>query len=252
MRVNCYEIVYDEDNKKGEYRVMRELLTQTTLFGVVISLLCYEVGLVIKKKTKFALANPLLIAVIMIIAFLLIFDVDYETYNQGARYISIFLTPATVSLAIPLYRQLTLLKRYPKAIMGGITAGVLTAMVSIFLMSLVFGLNHQQYVTLLPKSITTAIGIGVSEKMGGIATITVVAISITGIGGNIMAESICRLFKIEEPIAKGLAIGTSAHAMGTAKAMEMGEVEGAMSSLSIVVAGIMTVVTVSMFANLIP
>lgn len=127
----------------------------------------------------------------------------------------------------------------------------MTAMVSIFLMSLAFCLTHEQYVTLLPKSITTAIGIGVSEKMGGIATITVVAISITGIMGNIAAEGICRLFKIEEPIAKGLAIGTSAHAMGTAKAMEIGEVEGAMSSLSIVVAGILTVLTVSVFAQLI-
>ncbi len=228
---------------------MKELLTQTAFFGVVISLLCYQAGLWVKKKTKLALANPLLIAVLMIVAFLLLFDVDYETYEKGANYIGVFLTPATISLAIPLYRQMELLKKYPKAIFGGIAAGVFTAMVSIFLMSLAFGLNHQQYVTLLPKSITTAIGIGVAEKMGGVATITVVAISITGILGNISAETVCRLFRIEEPIAKGLAIGTSAHAMGTAKAMEIGEVEGAMSSLSIVVAGIMTVVTVSVFAH---
>lgn len=230
---------------------MKELLTQSVYFGVVISLLCYQIGLWVKKKTNFALANPLLIAVIIIVTFLLTFDIDYETYNYGAKYISYFLTPATVSLAIPLYRQLELLKKYPKAIFGGIAAGVLMAMVSIFLMSLAFGLTHEQYVTLLPKSITTAIGMGVSDKMGGIATITVVAISVTGIFGNIMAESILKWAKITEPIAKGLAIGTSAHAMGTAKAMEIGEVEGAMSSLSIVVAGIMTVLTVSVFAGLI-
>ena len=230
---------------------MREMLTQSAFFGVVISLLCYQVGLWVKKKTKLAIANPLLIAVIIIVAVLLLFDIDYEVYSSGAKYISFFLTPATVSLAIPLYRQLELLKKHPKAILGGIAAGVLTTMVSIFLMSLAFGLTHEQYVTLLPKSITTAIGMGVSEKMGGIVTITVVAISITGIFGNIAAEAICRIFKITEPIAKGLAIGTSAHALGTTKALEIGEVEGAMSSLSIVVAGIMTVVSVSIFANFI-
>lgn len=229
---------------------MQEAIVNSVFFGVVISLICYEIGLWVKKKVKIAIANPLLIGVLIIVAFLLIFDIDYEIYNNGAKYISVFLTPATVSLAIPLYRKLTLLQKYPKAIFGGIAAGVLTAMVSIFLMSLAFGLSHEQYVTLLPKSITTAIGMGVSEKMGGIVTITVVSISITGIFGNIAAETICRIFKIEEPIAKGLAIGTGAHAMGTAKAMEIGEIEGAMSSLSIVVAGIMTVLSVSVFAGL--
>lgn len=230
---------------------MKEILTESLYFGVVISLLCYQIGLWIKKKTNFALANPLLIAVIIIVTFLITFDIDYETYNNGAKYISYFLTPATVSLAIPLYRQLVLLKKYPKAIFGGIAAGVMTAMVSIFLMSLIFGLNNEQYVTLLPKSITTAIGMGVSDKMGGIPTITVVAISVTGIFGNIMSETILKWAKITDPIARGLAIGTSAHAMGTAKAMELGEVEGAMSSLSIVVAGIMTVLTISVFAKFI-
>lgn len=230
---------------------MREALTQSVFFGVVLSLLCYEIGLWVKKKVNIAIANPLLIGVLIIVSILLLFDIDYETYNKGASYISMLLTPATVSLAIPLYRQLELLKKYPKAIFGGITAGVVTAMVSIFLMSLAFGLNHTQYVTLLPKSITTAIGMGISDKMGGIVTITVVAISITGILGNIAAETVCKIFKIQEPIAKGLAIGTASHAMGTAKAMELGEIEGAMSSLSIVVAGIMTVVSVSVFAGFI-
>ncbi len=228
---------------------MKEILTQSAFFGVVISLLCYEIGVVIRNRTKLAIANPLLVSVLLIVAFLLLFDIDYEVYEKGAKYISFFLTPATVSLAIPLYRKLNLLKKYPKAVFGGITAGVLTAMVSIFFMSLAFGLNHEQYVTLLPKSITTAIGLGVSEKMGGISTITIVAISITGIMGNIVAEGVCKLFRIKEPIARGLAIGTASHAMGTAKAMELGEIEGAMSSLSIVVAGIMTVITVAVFAQ---
>ncbi len=230
---------------------MNELLTQSVFFGVTISLLCYQVGLLVKKKVKISIANPLLIAVILIVTILLTFGIEFETYNNGAKYISFFLTPATVSLAIPLYRQMELLKKYPKAIFGGIGAGVLIAMISIFVLSLVFHLNHEQYVTLLPKSITTAIGMGISDKMGGIVTITVVSISITGILGNMIADSLCRVCKIDHPIAKGLAIGTSAHALGTTKAMEMGEIEGAMSSLSIVVAGIMTVIATSIFANFI-
>ena len=230
---------------------MREAMTQSLFFGVVLTLLSFELGLFIKKKTKWAIANPVLIAVVIIITVLLTCNIDYQVYSQGAEYISLFLTPATVSLAIPLYRQMALLKKYPAAICGGIASGVLTAMGSIFLMSLAFSLNHAQYVTLLPKSITTAIGMGISNKMGGIVNITVVAISITGLFGAISAEAVCKLFKIGEPIAKGLAIGTAAHALGTTKAMEMGEIEGAMSSLSIVVAGIMTVISVSIFAGLI-
>lgn len=230
---------------------MKELLTNSVYFGVVLTLACYQIGLYVKKKVKFSIANPLLIAALLIICVLLALGIDYESYKKSVNVISFFLTPATVCLAIPLYRQLELLKKYPKAIFGGIGAGVLTAMISIYLLSLAFGLNHAQYVTLLPKSITTAIGMGVSEKMGGIVTITVVSISITGIFGNVIAEAFLRLLKIEEPIAKGVAIGTASHALGTAKAMEMGEIEGAMSSLSIVVTGILTVIAVSFFAPLI-
>lgn len=230
---------------------MNEILTKSIFFGMFLTLVCYEIGLWVKKKTRLSVANPLLIATLIIIAVLLLFHIDYDNYQNGAKYIQYFLTPATVSLAVPLYRQLELLKKYPKAIIGGIVSGVATAMVSIFLLSLAFGLTHEQYVTLLPKSITTAIGMGVSEKMGGIPALTIAAICITGITGAILAEAVCKLFKIEEPIAKGLAIGTSAHALGTSKAMELGEVEGAMSSLSIVVTGILTVLAVSVFANLI-
>lgn len=230
---------------------MKEFITQSVYFGVVITFIGYEIGLLLQKKFKTALMNPLLIAAILIIGVLVLLDVPYEEYNKGAEYISFFLTPATVSLAIPLYRQLSVLKKYPLAIFGGIIAGVLTAMLSIWLLSLGFGLNHEQYVTLLPKSITTAIGMGISDKMGGIVTLTVVAISITGISGNVLCEAILKLFKITEPIAKGLAIGTSAHALGTAKAMEIGEIEGAMSSLAIVVTGIITVLSVSVFAKFI-
>ena len=180
---------------------------------------------------------------------LIVFDIDYDTYNEGAKYLSYLLTPATVCLAVPLYEQFGLLKKNIKAIMAGILSGALTSVVCVLVLSVLFHLNHKEYVTLLPKSITTAIGMGVSEELGGIVTITVAVIIITGVVGNIMAEFICKIFKIEEAVAKGIAIGSSAHAVGTAKAMEMGEIEGAMSSLSIAVSGLITVLLASVFAN---
>lgn len=228
---------------------MTELFETSVFFGVVISLLGYEIGLFLKRKLKKALFNPLLIAILFVMAFLKIFHVDYQIYNEGAEPISYLLTPATVCLAIPLYRQLELLKSHKKAILFGITAGVLASLLSVLGLSVLFGLTHEQYVTLLPKSITTAIGMGVSEEAGGMVTITVAVIIITGVFGNMTAEFICKLFRIEEPIAKGIAIGSSAHAVGTAKAMEIGEIEGAMSSLSIVVSGLMTVIGASIFAG---
>lgn len=230
---------------------MKGLLTESVYFGVVLTLVCYQIGLMVKKRVRFPLANPLLVGAVLIIGVLVALDIKYETYQVSVRPISFLLTPATVCLAIPLYRQLSLLKKYPLAIMGGVLSGVLTAMVSIYLLSLVFGLNHKQYVSILPKSITTAIGMGVSEKMGGVVALTVISISISGISGTILADIWLKLLGIREPIAKGLALGTAAHALGTSKAMELGEIEGAMSSLSIVVTGILSVIAVSFFAPLI-
>lgn len=230
---------------------MSEMLTGSVFFGVMISILAYEFGVLLKKKTKLAICNPLLIAIVAVMVLLALLDVDYASYKSGANLLSYLLTPATVCLAIPLYEQISLLKSNLKAIMAGIISGVITSLASIFVMCLIFGLDHEMYVTLLPKSITTAIGMGVSEELGGIATITVAVIIITGIIGNVAGEYVCRLFKIQEPVAKGIAVGTSAHAIGTARAMEMGEVEGAMSSLSIAVAGLLTVVGASIFAQFI-
>ena len=227
---------------------MKEFVTNSVFFGAFISLAAYEAGLLLKKKFKLAVLNPLLIATICVIAVLILLDIDYPRYYEGAKYISYLLTPATVCLAVPLYQQLSLLKKHGKAVAGGITAGVLASLLSIFLFSKLFGLSHEQYVTLLPKSITTAIGMGISQELGGIEAITVA--SIIGIFGNVIAEFLYKLFRIEEPVAKGLALGTASHAIGTAKAMEMGEVEGAMSSLAIAVAGLLTVLGASLFAEL--
>lgn len=230
---------------------MNELILNSATSGVVLSFLAYEIGVILKKKTKMALCNPLLIAMLLVIAFLVATDVDYESYNASAKYLSYLLTPATVSLAIPLYQQLELLKKHMFAIFAGILAGVIASLGSICVMSIWFGLSHEEYVTLLPKSITTAIAMGVSEELGGYVTITVISIMITGILGNMVAEIVCKLFRIKYAVSRGLAIGTASHAVGTAKAMEMGEVEGAMSSLAIVVAGLCTVVGATIFANFI-
>ena len=228
---------------------MQEMLNQSLFFGLVISILGDELGRAVQKKWRLAILNPLLISIIFVIVVLKILHIDYNTYNASAKYLNYLLTPSTVCLAIPLYKQIQLLKKNAAAVFGGIAAGVLTSLVSVFLLSLAFGFTKEQYVTLLPKSITTAIGMGISEELGGIVTITVAVIIITGILGNMTAEAICRVFKITEPVAKGVAIGTASHAVGTVKAMEMGETEGAMSSLSIAVAGLLTVAGASVFVN---
>lgn len=228
---------------------MKAIISNSLFFGVGISLLGYEIGLLLKKKWKLAIFNPLLISIIFVIGMLSVFDIGYEIYEEGAKYLSYLLTPATVCLAIPLYEQMELLKQHKKAIFIGIISGVLTSLVSVLLLCALFQFTHEQYVTLLPKSITTAIGMGVSKELGGIVTITVAVIIITGVLGNMIAETVCKVFRITHPVAKGIAIGTSAHAVGTAKALEMGEIEGAMSSLSIAVSGLLTVIGASIFTN---
>ena len=144
---------------------MSELMGDSLFFGVVVSVLAYQAGLWIKRKWKLAVFNPLLISIFLVIAVLLIFDVDYERYNEGAKYLSYLLTPATVCLAIPLYEQLEQLKKNAKAIAAGILSGVLSSLVSVLALAAAFGLSHEEYVTLLPKSITTAIGMSVSEVL---------------------------------------------------------------------------------------
>lgn len=228
---------------------MKEFLGISVFWGAFISLAAYELGLILKKKFRLAIFNPLLIAILCVIGVLVVLDVDYSSYYEGGKYISYLLTPATVCLAVPLFEQLTLLKNNIKAVAAGILSGVLASLVSVFLLAKAFGLSHEEYVTLLPKSITTAIGMGVSEELGGIVTITVAVIIITGVLGNMIGEAVCRIFRIQEPIAIGLAFGTSSHAIGTAKAMELGKVEGAMSSLAIAVAGLLTVIAASVFAG---
>ena len=230
---------------------MSDFFTNSVFFGVLLCLSAHQAGLFLRQKTKIAAFNPLLISIIIVIFVLVIFNIKFQDFYNSSKYISYLLTPATVALAIPLYSKLSLLKSNFKAIMSGLIAGVLTSLISIFVMALLFGLSHEHYASMLPKSITTAIGIGVSQEIGGIPTITTAVIIVTGVFGNVTADIIYKIFNIKNPIAKGIGLGSSAHAIGTSKALEMGETEGAMSSLSIAMAGIITVIFASFFANLI-
>ena len=231
---------------------MSEVFESSAYLGVLISLGSYALGMWLRKKTGLSFMNPLLISIILVIIFLSISGLSYDSYASGAYSISFLLTPATICLAVPLYEQFALLKKHWKAVMAGIVSGVVSSLVSILLLALLFRFDHQTYVTFLPKSITTAIGMGVAEELEGYVPLAVVVIVITGVLGNVIAEGVLKFFKIEEPIAKGIAIGSSSHAVGTAKAMEIGPVEGAMSSLSIVVCGILTVIGASVFSLFLP
>ena len=228
---------------------MSKLLQDSAFFCLAISLIGYEIGIILRQKTKLALCNPLLISIVFVIIILKVTNIKYEVYEDGSQLLSYLLTPSTVCLAIPLYQQMGLLKKNMKAILAGILSGVFTSLAGVWVFSTLFHLDKQIYATLLPKSITTAIGMGVSEELGGIVTITVAVIIITGVLGNMIADVVYRVFRIKEPVAKGLALGTASHAIGTAKAMEMGPVEGAMSSLAIAVAGLLTVIFASVFAG---
>lgn len=230
---------------------MKEFLTESALFGVVLSLAAFQIGVFVRKKTGISFLTPLVTAMAIIIVFLVVTDIDYEAYNDGASILMYFLTPATVCLAVPLYQKMKILKENLAAVLMGIISGVMVSALCILGLSILFNLDHQMYVTLLPKSITTAIGISVSEEFNGIVAITTAAIVIAGNIGGMFAEIIFKIFRIKEPVSKGLALGTASHVMGTSKAMEIGDVEGAMGSLAIAVAGIITVIVLPFFVNII-
>lgn len=230
---------------------MNEFLLNSAYFGVVLSLLAYWAALKISAKVKSTLCNPLLLASVMIIGLLLLLGADYETFDRGASKLTYFLNPATVCLAVPLYRQFQVLKENSKAIILGILAGCIACMITIVGLAAVFAFPTELTASILPKSITTAIAIGLSEEIGGISSITVACVVITGIFGASTASTLFRIFKIREPVAQGLAAGASAHAIGTSRALELGEIQGAMSSLAIVVTGIMTVILVPLVIGMI-
>ena len=229
---------------------MNKIMIDSAYFGLGLSLLAYYLGIKLKNKTKLAFCNPLLVASVFIIGLLLLFDIDYSVFNQGAQYLTYLLTPATVCLALPLYREFKILKDHLIIILTALVAGCITCFVMIGGMAMLWHLDRTLCVSLLPKSITTAIAIGLTGEIGGISGITVAAVVITGIFAAVIAPLVFKWLHIENPIAQGLALGASGHAIGTSKALELGDIQTAMSSLAIVVTGILTVMIVPLIAPL--
>lgn len=230
--------------------MLSEFLQGSTMWGVGLTLAAFAVGTLINRVTKKSVCNPLLLGSLVVVAVLTALRIPYAQYKASAAPVSWLLLPATVSLAVPLYEKWDLLRRNAKAILAGIAAGTLTSLASVLLIGWAMGLDHTQFVTLLPKSVTTAISMDVSAELGGIASLTGAVVILTGIVGSLFGEGLFRLLHITDPMAKGVAMGTAAHAIGTSRALEMGETEGAMSGLSIAVAGIMTAILAPVFAGL--
>lgn len=220
---------------------MAELFA-SPFFGISLSVIAFWIGVRIQKKTGLVLCNPLLIAIVLVSAVLLVCRIPYASYNQGGAIINMFLAPATACLAVSIYTQINLLKENWLPILVGCTAGSITSMGSIYLMCRLFRLDEAVSASLIPKSVTTPIAVSISENLGGIQAITVVAVILTGILGSILAPVLIKTFRVKDPVAAGLAIGACSHAVGTSRALELGETEGAMSGLSIGICGILTVV----------
>ena len=226
-------------------------IINSPLFGIFLTLVAFETGVFISNKFKYSFLNPLLIANVLIVGFLLITGIRLESYNVGGDYISMMLSPATVVLAVPLYRQISKLRQFWKPILAGIIAGSLTSIACVIVVSKLIGLSETLMLSLLPKSITIPMGSVVSAQIGGLPPVTIIAITITGITGAVAAPAVCRFCRIKHKVAQGIAIGTASHALGTTKAMEMGEVQGAMSSLSIGIAGLFTAIVAPIILSLI-
>lgn len=222
---------------------------QTPIFGIVVTIVFYAIGLYIQKKTKLAIFNPLLIAILGIILFLKISHISYSSYKIGGDSINFFLSPVTIVLAIPLYKQYDLLKKHLYEILIGITTGVVSSFISIVLISRLTNSNQLIMNSLLGKSITTPMGISLTSTLGGIESVTIVAIILTGIVGAMIATPIFKFIKTKHPVSKGIALGTASHALGTTKALELGEIEGAMSGLAIGISGTITVILIPILIN---
>lgn len=220
---------------------MKELCS-SPYFGVALSVIAFGIGVKIHQKTKSAICNPLIIAIVLIVGILLLLDIPYEDYNVGGEIINMFLAPATACLAVAIYTKREILKEYWLPILIGCAAGSLVSMACVYGMCRLFGLDESLTVSLLPKSVTTPIAVSIVQANDGVVPITVVAVIFTGILGSILAPFLLKLFRVKDPVAAGLAIGACSHAVGTSKAIEIGEVEGAMSGLAIGICGVITAV----------
>ena len=231
---------------------MAEFIQSIGVWGVALTLGTFALGTWLNKKTGQAIFNPLLLGSIFVIVFLSLVRIPYGAYKESVSFLSYLLLPATVSLAVPLYEQWLPMKKNALAVLCGIAAGAFTSVACVIAMSWILKLDPVLSASLMPKSVTSAIGAEVAEELGGIGSLAGALIILTGIVGNLSATALCRVCKLHDPIARGVAIGTGAHAVGTARALQMGRVEGAVSSLSIAVAGVLTAVICPLLANFLP
>jgi len=222
-------------------------LLESVYFGVVLSVVAYCIGTAVQKKTGLVICNNLLIAALLVAAVLTVFDIPYDTYYKGGSLINTLLGPATACLAVNIYNKLELLKKYWLPVLVGCTTGVVVSVGSILVMCRAFGLDRAMTMSLLPKSVTTPIASAVAEGNGGIVPVAVAAVIVTGITGNVIAPMLVKLFRVKDPMAVGLGIGAASHALGTAKALELGETEGAMSGLAMGLCGLITAVVALSF-----
>lgn len=228
---------------------MKELITETPLFGITITILTYAVGLFINKKTRKAFCNPLLIAEILTIAILLLFDIPFSAFNKGGAIINLFIGPLTAILAYSIYRERAFVKAHIIPIIAGTIAGSVASIITILLLSYLLGIDSTITASLAPKSVTTPIAIAISEMLGGIRSLTVTALLITGVMGNVLAPFMIKLFRVKSRTAQGVAIGTASHVIGTSKALELGEDIGAMSSIALSFSGIITAIIAIAFLS---
>ncbi|MBR0407536.1 MAG: LrgB family protein [Clostridia bacterium] len=229
---------------------MTEFLSSSSFFAIALTLLIWRFATALQRKVKSPLLHPILVSTLTVILVLMLFKIPNVAYQENMKPFSFLMTPATVCLAVPLYEQAKVLRRNLPAIMIGVLCGTLTSLLCVFILCVLFGLDAAMTVSLLPKSVTTAIGVPISESMGGFSSITVTAIISSGILGNIFAPYFYKLLKIQDPVAQGAAMGTAAHVIGTTKANEIGSVQGAVSSLALVIAGIMTAFLVPLMNSL--
>lgn len=221
---------------------MKEIVFSSPFFGITISIVAYSIGVWLNKKTKMAIINPLLISYVIIIPLLVLLNIPLEWYKRGGDIINMFLSPATAVLAITVYRQRKLLKDHILSVIVGSIAGSLTSILVVYALCRLLLMPDEITVSMLSKSITTPMAIAVSESLGGIEAVTVLAVIITGISGNILGPILIKVFRIKNEIAQGMAMGAASHAVGTSKAIELGEVQGALSSIALVMSGIITVI----------
>ena len=225
---------------------MSELL-HSPFFGLMLTTAAYAAGVKIQKKTGLVICNGLVLAALMIIAVLLVFDIPYEAYNAGGSLVNLTLSPATVCFAVTIYRRLEILKKNLLPVLVGCVAGAAASVTSVWLLSRLFGLDRKLMISLLPKSVTTPIATALSQSNGGIIAITAASVIFTGILGNLSAPLMVRLLRVKNPVEAGLGIGACSHAVGTAKAMELGATEGALGSVAIGLCGIVTTILALLF-----